>query len=51
MVKKNRRTYHKDPKDRKYLHPPITDITWEILKQMYREKLQAKNQKKTKKLF
>lgn len=51
MPLKNRRTYHKETKDRKYLHPPITDITWAILKEMYREKLEAKNKKKTKKLF
>lgn len=50
MPLKNRRTYHKDPKDKKYLHPPITDITWAILKEMYREKLNKKNHK-TNKLF
>ena len=48
---RDRRTYHKDSKDKKYNHPHVTDITWEVLKEMYREKLEKSRKRKTKQLF
>ena len=48
---RDRKKYHVTSKDKKWKHPPVTDITWEILKEMYKEKLQQKKQRKTKQLF